>query len=150
LFPYTTLFRSLALNTPDQKAIVSFIGNVARPALEDVAEELTKRGRPASVITEDDSVSLVSPAEGLRDFVYGVQPASHKLPAFSAFEVTNMELRHEARTFFSDGSRGYDVMGMSKEQIIADVLAQFEHYLALMSSVEATLVVGAPEHSQPE
>jgi len=139
---------ALALNTPDQKAIVSFIGNVARPALEDVAEELTKRGRPASVITEDDSVSLVSPVEGLRDFVYGVQPASHKLPAFSALEASNMELRYEARTFFSDGSKGYDVMGMSKDQLITDVLAQFEHYLALMSSLETTLVVEAPEHSQ--
>jgi len=141
---------ALALNTPTGKDIATFIESTVKPALEAVADELTKRDRPATVVTEGETVSLVSPAEGLRDFVYGVQPASHKLPAFSAFEATNMELRHEARTFFSDGSKGYDVMGMSKDQIIADVLAQFEHYLALMSSVETTLVVGAPEHSQPE
>jgi choline/glycine/proline betaine transport protein len=59
-----------------------------------------------------------------------------------------MDLRYEARTFFSDGSGGYDVMGMSKDQIIADVLAQFERYLALVSTPETALVLEAPEHSQ--
>ncbi|MFC5387351.1 BCCT family transporter [Aquamicrobium segne] len=137
---------ALALNTPTGKDIETFIESTGRPALEAVAEELIKRGRPATVAMDGDSLSLVSPAEGLRDFVYGIQPASHKLPAFTAFEATNMEMRHEARTFFSDGSKGYDVMGMSREQIIADVLGQFEHYLAMMSSLETTLVVEAPEH----
>ena len=84
----------------------------------------------------------------MRDFVYGVQPASHRLPAFSALEAAQEELRFEARTFFSDGSRGYDLMGMAQEQIIADVLAQFERYLNLVQSPEVSLVTAAPEHAQ--
>ena len=138
---------ALALNTPEEKDVKSFMETTVRPALEAVAAELTKRERPATVTGENGSVSLVSPAEGMRDFVYGVQPATHRLPAFSAFEAGKLELRHEARTFFSDGSRGYDVMGMSKDQIIADVLVQFERYLALVTSHETTLVLAAPEHS---
>ena len=86
------------------------------------------------------------PAEGFRDFVYGVQIREHKLPAFTAFEAVKMGLRYEARTFFSDGSRGYDIMGMSQEQIIDDVLAQFERYLALVHSTETALLTAAPEH----
>ena len=139
---------ALALNTPVEKDVKSFVAATVTPALEAVAAELSKRDRPASVNVDNGSVSLVSPAEGMRDFIYGVQPATHKLPAFSAYEAGRLELRHEARTFFSDGSRGYDIMGMSKDQIIADVLAQFERYLALVTSHETTLVLTAPEHSQ--
>lgn len=47
-----------------------------------------------------------------------------------------------------DGSRGYDVIGMSKDQNVADVPVQFERYLALVSSRETTLVLEAPEHGQ--
>lgn len=63
-----------------------------------------------------------------RNFVYFVRIALRWLPVFSVLDAAQAEARHEARTFFSDGSRGCDVMGMSKEQLISDVLAQFERY----------------------
>ncbi len=139
---------ALIMNAPTQDEIFKFIRKTATPALETVAKELTKRGRPAEVAfnAETGAVTLSAPAEGVRDFVYGVQPAEHQLPAVYAFEAMEAEMRHEARTFFSDGSRGYDVMGMTRDQIIADVLAQFERYLALVQSPEASLVSAAPEH----
>ena len=39
-------------------------------------------------------------------------------------------------------------MGMSQEQIIADILAQFERYLAVSGSPDASLLVKAPEHGR--
>lgn len=57
------------------------------------------------------------------------------------------EYRFEARTYFSDGSRGYDVMGFHKDQLITDILAQFERYLALVQSPEAQLLHNAPERA---
>ncbi|WP_246050449.1 BCCT family transporter [Asticcacaulis tiandongensis] len=139
---------ALALKTPDEDEVARFINSTVCTSLEAVAAELTLKDRPAMVTCENGTVTLISAAEGMRDFVYGVQLASHKLPAFSASEASNMGMRYEARTFFSDGSSGYDVMGMSREQIITDVLVQFERYLALVSSHETTLVLEAPEHSQ--
>jgi choline/glycine/proline betaine transport protein len=139
---------ALILNAPKPHQIERFIESSATPALESVAAELTKRGREARVEQDGQTgaASLVSPAEGVRDFVYGVQMVEHKMPAFSAAEAARMEKRYEARTFFSDGSRGYDIMGMRKEQIIADVLAQFERYLVLVQSTDTSLVAAAPEH----
>lgn len=139
---------ALIMNAPTPEEIARFIDDTAAPALESVAEELNKRGRDAEVTrnTETGAVTLSVPAEGVRDFVYGVQPSEHKLPAFYGFEAAEMEMRHEARTFFSDGSRGYDVMGMRREQLIADVLGQFERYLVLVQTPETALVAGAPEH----
>ena len=69
------------------------------------------------------------------------------LPAFTALEAAQGGSRFEARTFFSDGSRGYDLMGMTADQIITDVLVQFERYLQLVQSPEAALMTAAPEHA---
>ncbi len=137
---------ALALHTPKATDVANFIGNTARPAFEAVAAELTSRGRPASVSSDGEATCLISATPGQRGFLYGIRPASHKLPIFSPLEATNIGERHEARTFFSDGSSGYDIMGMSQEQIIADILAQFERYLAVSVSPDASLLVKAPEH----
>ena len=140
----------LMLNTPTEPEVAGFIGDVADPALGKVAKEMERRGRGAVVERSEEGTSiwLTVPASGVRDFVYGVQLVSHRLPAFSALEAAQADVRFEARTFFSDGSRGYDLMGMDADQIIADVLVQFERYLSLVQSREAALVVGAPEHAR--
>jgi len=139
----------LILNAPTEGDVAGYIANIVTPALQNVAQEMEKRGRMATVSHENgnDSVSLTVPASGVRDFVYGVQPIAYRLPAFSALEAARGDLRFEARTFFSDGSRGYDLMGMTQDQIIADVLVQFDRYLQLVQSPEASLVIAAPEHA---
>lgn len=137
----------LILKAPSKAEVQSFIVSQVRPALDKVAAELTSRGRPTSLETDDDgAIALRSPAEGVRDFVYGVSVASHPLATFSPLATGKREMRFEARTYFSSGSRGYDVMGMGRDQLIADVLAQFERYLALVASPDVQLVHGAPEH----
>jgi choline/glycine/proline betaine transport protein len=138
----------LILSTPGRPEIQHFIASAARPALDAVAAEMTRRARAARVEQDGETgaVALTVAAEGVRDFVYGVEIAEHKLPAFTAHEAARMGLRYEARTYFSDGSRGYDIMGLSERQIIDDVLRQFEGYLALVQSPETSLVTTAPEH----
>lgn len=133
------------LHAPTRKEIDKFIATHVRSALEQVAQELTNKGRATHVAEEDGgSLALRSPAEGLRDFVYGVSPTQQPMPSVSL--RAKPEYRYEARTYFSSGGRGYDIMGMSREQIIADILVQFERYLALTQAPEVQLVQSAPEH----
>ncbi len=137
---------ALILHAPDRRDVERFLEANAAPALEQVARELTNRGRPASVEKIDSSnVALRSPAEGVRDFVYGVGVTSTPVPNF-ALAAGEPELRHEARTYFSSGGSGYDVMGLHRDQLIADVLAQFELYLQLTHSPASQLLQAAPEH----
>ncbi|GLK71519.1 BCCT family transporter [Ancylobacter dichloromethanicus] len=138
---------ALILHAPTQKEIERFIRAEVRPALEQVAQELTSRGRIAEVHEEDNgAIALRSPAENVRDFVYGVSAVGHRLPTFLAAGAGKPEFRYEARTYFSSGGRGYDVMGMTRDQLITDVLVQFERYLNLVHSPETQLVHAAPEH----
>ncbi|PAU96197.1 BCCT family transporter [Paracoccus salipaludis] len=142
---------SLLLNPPDERDVKEHIMAAVTPALRKVAALFKERGMAATVSEggEESSTALKVPSEGGRDFIYGVQPASRRLAAFSPLEAAQPEMRFEARTFFSDGSQGYDVMPLTQDQIVADVLVQFERYLKLVQSPETALLVGAPEH-EPE
>src|SRR5690606_27903097 len=79
----------LILKSPTSRDIETFLTGTVTPALEAVAEELTKRGRAADVTrdAETGAVSLTSAAEGMRDFVYGVYRAEHKLAAFTTLDA---------------------------------------------------------------
>ena len=137
----------MMLKAPSETEVQSYITREVRPALEQVALELTRRGLPASVgDDENGAVVLRAPAEGVRDFVYGVSVASHPLAMLSPLSAGKPDLRYEARTYFSSGNRGYDVMGLGREQLIADVLVQFERYLHLVKSPDVQLLHAAPEH----
>lgn len=142
---------AMMLDAPTQAEAEAHIARTVVPALREVAAELQRRGLEASVASGDgaEAAVLKVPSSNSRDFVYGVQPASRAVAAFTMPEATDPELRYEARTFFSDGSQGYDLMGMTRDQIISDVLVQFERYLQLVRLPETALLVGAPEH-EPE
>ncbi|MCW5731900.1 MAG: BCCT family transporter [Alphaproteobacteria bacterium] len=139
----------LMLRTPRENDVRRFMAEIARPALQSVADELARRGRAARIETDEESgaVSLVAPAEGVRDFIYGIAAARRRLPVFSTLDAARDQSRFEARTFFSDGRRGYDVMGLSRDELIADILAQIERYQAQLAAPGAALYASAPEHS---
>jgi choline/glycine/proline betaine transport protein len=74
---------------------------------------------------------------------------SRLLPAFAlrgaARAEAGRERTYEARTYFGDGSHGYDIMGLDKDQIIADVLGQYEQYRGLVHSPQSELYTTAPD-----
>lgn len=140
---------ALILHAPSKAEVERFIAREVRPALDQVAKELSSRGRTSHVVEEEGgAIALRSPAEGVRDFVYGVSISAQPTASFSPMAVSGPEYRYEARTYFSSGDRGYDIMGMHTDQLIADVLGQFERYLLLVASPEFRLVQGAPEHER--
>lgn len=143
------------LHQPTRRDVEQFLSSVATPALQSVASELKARGIEA--VAERDSaraaVWLTVPAKKVRNFAYGVEIDSHLLPTFAARTAARTEGQreryYEARTYFGDGSRGYDVMGLSKDQLISDVLGQYERYRAHTVSPQSQLYVTAPDAAPP-
>ncbi|WP_102958626.1 BCCT family transporter [Mangrovicella endophytica] len=138
------------LHEPTRAEVGRFIDTVVHPALLAVAAELKKRDVAAEVERDEaGSATLTIASATTRNFVYGVVPAPQLAMAFSAADVTRPDQRRaqiwSARTVFSDGSRGYEVTGFSKEDILADVLAQFERYQLLTSAQSTALYVAAPD-----
>ncbi len=138
------------LHEPSRDDVLSYIEETVHPALLEVCEALSKRGVSASVARDEDrSTALTVLAQGTRNFVYKVSPVHRLAMAFSAAEATRPEPRRSqlwsARTSFSDGSRGYDVMGFTKDDVLADVLAQFERYQLLTSAKSTSLYAASPD-----
>lgn len=141
----------LILQEPTIEDVKAFIASVVEPALKEIAEEMTGRGKEATLAWEPDSggVGLTVSAEGVRNFYYGVRPIREYTPAFSAAELMGRDGERPhvwlAKTFFSDGSRGYDIRGLTHQQIIEDALNQYEQYRALTQSSEASIFIGSPD-----
>ena len=139
------------LAEPTRDDVTRFIDKTVEPALQDVKNALNARGVDADVARapEDGGVMLTVVSNATRNFLYGVHPETHLAIAFSAAEVTRPKRKRSqvwlARTFFSDNSRGYDVMGFRREEIQADVLAQFEAYQLLTSAPATALYATAPD-----
>jgi choline/glycine/proline betaine transport protein len=140
------------LRPPGATQVERFVTEVAEPALGEVASEFERRGVEAELAAEDGRVSLTVPIEAARDFVYGVEHASR--PGFGLMlrDVTGAHADHHrlhmALTFFSDGRRGYDIMGYTRDQVVADTLDQFDLYRTVVASPESSLYVAAPENGE--
>ena len=151
----------LIVQQPTAADVRQFLQRTVLPAMRDVAAEMQKQGLQTQVIDDtaasdgDDAgtVRLVIPAAQLRDFVYGVRPVKRKLPGFMLTEVTDDEenaRRHvvEPITFFADGREGYDIQYLRQEELIADILRNYERYLSLNADRRTTLLNRAPGHTE--
>ncbi len=121
------------LNQPTKDRAVGFLKGTVVPALEDVAEEIRGRGLDAQVVTEDDG-AMLTVAHGSEDeFHYGVTMKAMNIPSFAITELEGKkaESRKVWRVEVSlrEGGQRYDIMGYTKEQVIADLLAQYERHM---------------------
>lgn len=131
-----------------------FLQTTILPAMQEVSAELRQRGVTSAVNHNPDTtdeVSLTIPVEALRDFVYGVRLQSRLLPAFLLTQSASPDEPdarvYEPITFFEDGREGYDVQYLRSEELIADILRQYERYLSLSSNRSTHLLNQAPGHT---
>ncbi len=140
------------LHQPTRKDVDAFIERVAVPAIDDVCQELVKRGLDAEAERTEEGATLTVRAKSTRNFVYGVVPMSQPVMVFSPSQATKPDERSgriwAARTVFSDGSRGYDVSAFQREDLIADILAQFERYQVVTAAPSTALYASSPDPSE--
>lgn len=132
-----------------------FIEDTVMPALEKVAGELQAAGVAAHVYRDDpDTARLLMPASGQRDFVYGARvtctPAPAFLPRDAAEEAIRRAHSYDVLTFFGDGRVGYGIEYLHGEEIIADVLRQYERYVATAGDRRTELLNRTPEHAEQD
>ncbi len=125
---------------PRRAHVSRFIAEVVKPACEEVAAELRKQGYEVAVNERDDGrVSLELSLAGEGRFLYEVRPRAFTTPSFV---MRDTEDGTEARKYFRaevhlrQGGQDYDVMGWSRDDVIGDILDQYErhlHYLHVVS-----------------
>ncbi len=124
---------------PRRAHVLRFISDVARPALEDVADELRKQGYAVEVREDENEGGVileVSHGEHL-DFSYAVQPQAFVRPSLTPDEAADEDERKyfRAEVHLREGGQDYDIMGWSRDAVIGDILDQYErhrHYLHMV------------------
>ncbi|MEI8596648.1 hypothetical protein [Photobacterium sp. Hal280] len=103
--------------------------------MQKVEQELEQQGWVAEVIYDDEQgrAKFEVYQEGKLEFLYEVRLRGYLLPDF-AFPETDHdpedpEHYYRAEVFLRRGGRAYDVYGYEQQDIISDILDQFENYL---------------------
>ncbi|VTU19047.1 High-affinity choline transport protein [Variovorax sp. PBL-H6] len=134
--------------------VFRFMQATVLPAMHQVSDELRRRGVLADVqhdLDEGATVRLTIPDPELRDFIYGVRIAHRHLPVFTVQDASEDGRAQvfEPTTFFEDGRQGYDIQYLRMEEVIADILRQYERYRSLSANLRTHLLSRAPGHSEP-
>ncbi|GAA2498459.1 choline BCCT transporter BetT [Streptomyces gobitricini] len=142
-----------AMSFPSKRAATRFLNEVCRGAFQDVVAELSRQGAEASVVEGiDEEVGLAHmelrvPMGGSEVFIYRLWPVEVPTPAFATRVVTEHDTYVRFEVHLADGSQGYDVMGYSKEQLIGDILDQYERHLEFLRlHREASARSSLPDH----
>lgn len=133
-----------------QTGAESTLRHAIRPALVELAEELTSRGHPARIIEQEitDS-SLRCPVlqvdfEGAPGFVYGVRPRRVQPPSFLPAD-DDYYLRLDV--FLTENGAGQNLNGYTRLQVVHDVLNEYQHYL--QTFVERNRKAGSAPYRGP-
>jgi len=116
----------------DRRSARQFIEDTVVPALASVREELDGHGLTASVEQDDEGVRLeIKEADGER-FAYGVRLRSYRMVTFAWVETPDADVRHRhwyAEAWCNLTAEEYDVLGLSRAQIIDDLLGHYSRWL---------------------
>ncbi|SDL43142.1 choline/glycine/proline betaine transport protein [Modicisalibacter muralis] len=128
------------VSVPKKQHVERFLTETVIPAMHSVADELKSQGLDVRTREEEDRSYLeVSHGEEI-DFIYGVRMRAYAAPSFAMAGV-NRNIRTEKRkqfhaeVFLREGGQGYDLMGYTKEQVIGDVLDQYEKHMYFLHAV---------------
>ncbi len=126
---------------PKRSQVKRFVSEVVQPAMTLVEAELAKQNTTSSIDdTQDDRIRFeVDLGEDL-NFVYEVRLRAYIQPAFALAGLKDEERDEEHKYYrgevhLKEGGQDYDVMGWTQEQVIHDILDQYEKHLHFLHLV---------------
>jgi len=135
------------LSFPNKARAEEFEQKVLIPTLHEVAEEMEGRGISSRCGRVDSEGVFVDDGElfqfevdgdGEYPFRYQVWPHKVSVPSFGGMVPRGTGEDYYRMEVYLDGGtgQGYDIMGFSKEQIIDDVLDQYERHVEFLQLQE--------------
>ncbi|MCI2809157.1 choline BCCT transporter BetT [Eoetvoesiella caeni] len=123
---------------PSLRQATQFLGRTVLPALDDVAAEFRNQGyeveRSATVNAGGIEEPLLRVSmDTFRAFLYHVAVVEAPVPMFSGRMTRETDVYYRLEVFTQTGSGGYDLMGLTKQQVIDDVLERYEAHLAFLT-----------------
>lgn len=122
---------------PEQNQVVRFMNLTVAPAMKAIGAELQDLGFEAEVMQKSfpDSDAkgwalTVSHHGEYQDFSYQVFPVAENRPMLTPVDTErpDKEIYYRAEVHLAEGGQDYDIMGWTKDDIIIDIINQYEHH----------------------
>lgn len=114
----------------------AYLETTARQAMEEVLAQLTTQNILHAGIEAEENLIRLTAGQGEEfDFLYEIKLREYSLPsvAFPELPTKKSERNYwRAEVTLLEGSQQYDVAGYSKEELMSDILTQFENHLHLL------------------
>ena len=128
---------------PSLRQATQFLDRTVRPALAEVAAEFRNQGYDVEESTMADAHGVSEPLlrvsmDMFRDFHYQVAVVEAPVPMFSGRMSRETDVYYRLEVFTQTGSGGYDLMGLTRQQVIDDVLDRYEAHLAFLTITSET------------
>lgn len=139
---------------PNKEQVQQFLATTVLNSMQRVRQGLIDQDWPAEVEYDEENgrvyLEVVKPDQV--DFLYEIRLRSHALPAF-AFphmdrETEGDEHYYRAEVFLRRGGQSYDVYGYDSQEMIRDILDQFENYLRFLDVSPGSLPWKMAEHDE--
>ncbi len=140
--------RLLQILTFSQKQdVLRFFAEKVRPAFEELKAELSKNGIDAHIVEGQRgkfSIELNIPHDKINNFRYGVAAEKRSISDYLAEDDNTPDvetgIQYIPVTYYSDGRTGNDIQYLSRNEIIADVLREYERYLSIIADEDKAMV----------
>ncbi|HFB9913912.1 TPA: BCCT family transporter [Neisseria gonorrhoeae] len=143
------------MSQTQEQDILKFLKHTASPAMHELQRELSEEYglsvRVDKMFHQDEpAIEFVIRKETMRDFMYGIKSVGQDVSDQLINDGNLPHIRHQTTykpyAYFFDGRVGYDVQYMNKDELIADILKNYERYLMLLDDVGQELMA----HEQVE
>jgi len=131
--------------------VQAFMQDVAKPAFTALVKELRKNKISAEIEegrhpdTELPYIEFIIRKNSIKDFVYGINCTEKVFDERLIEDKSLPNIKHtgyyDIQCYFSDGRKGHTVKYMRKEELITDVLRQYERYMHLVTDESNRLYV---------
>ncbi len=120
-----------AVHFPARDEVYRFMDSEVRPALDAVAAQLREKGLNVETRFEPGDMQLTVDHGEQQVFTYQVVMKGYLTPSFAAQRFRNQRY-YRAEVHLYEGGQDYELVGYSRQQIINDIIDQYERHLQFL------------------
>jgi len=127
--------------------IQRFFSKTVLPAFEELKAELSSNGIASDIHSGKQgklSIELEIPHDQIWNFKYGVAAEKKMISDYLIEDDNTPDIENNTHylpvTYFSDGRRGNDIQYLNKEEIIADILREYDRFLNIVADEKKAMI----------
>lgn len=122
-----------AMSLPTKQQVLRYMEQTVKPAMVEIKEALKEKGFSSAEIVEGEAgnehLELNVDLEKEQNFTYQVWPSTATAPSFAMRPHQESSVYYRLEVHLQEGGQDYDLMDYTKEQVIANILDQWERHL---------------------